>query len=207
MLACPGRCATVRRQTAQRTSGSWVTVTGWRQGVELLISSILPAGSHSCPLQSVDAEQCRATTAGRRSAQASLAVQPLDCHERLDVADRIVHRIVVMRRDPEPLPVLGPAEVADQPGVVVADSPPGMAERVARPTPAPVSTPSLIAPSGLCSTAVETQRPQRSTRFQGQSVAIQRATASASGTSRSALSARTQDCTVTSHSSDAEGYR
>ena len=55
--------------------------------------------------------------------------------------------------------------------------------------------------------AVETQRPQRSTRFQGQSVAIQRATASASGTSRSALSARTQDCTVTSHPSDAEGYR
>jgi hypothetical protein len=55
--------------------------------------------------------------------------------------------------------------------------------------------------------AVETQRPQRSTRFQGQSVAIQRATASASGTSRSALSARTHDCTVTSHSSDAEGYR
>src|SRR5690348_613805 len=74
MLACPGRCATVRRQTAQRTSGSCVTVTGWRPEVELLIGSILPAGSHSCPVQGVDAEQCRVLTAGRRSAQASLAV-------------------------------------------------------------------------------------------------------------------------------------
>jgi hypothetical protein len=84
--------------------------------VELLIGSILPAGSHSCPLQGVDAEQCRAVTAGRRSAQASLVAQPLDGLERLDIAHRVVHRIVVMRRDPEPLPVLGPAEVADQPG-------------------------------------------------------------------------------------------
>jgi hypothetical protein len=58
--------------------------------VELLIGSILPAGSHSCPLQSVDAEQCRAAAAGRRSAQASLAVQRLDGLERLDVADRVV---------------------------------------------------------------------------------------------------------------------
>lgn len=55
--------------------------------------------------------------------------------------------------------------------------------------------------------AVTTQRPQRSTRSHGQSVASQRATASASGTSRLDLSARTQDCTVTSHSSEAEGYR
>lgn len=55
--------------------------------------------------------------------------------------------------------------------------------------------------------AVTTHRPQRSTRSQGQSVASQRATASASGTSRLDLSARTQDCTVTSHSSKAEGYR
>ena len=54
---------------------------------------------------------------------------------------------------------------------------------------------------------VTTQRPQRSTRSQGHSVASQRATASASGTSRLDLSARTQDCTVTSHSSEAEGYR
>jgi len=52
-----------------------------------------------------------------------------------------------------------------------------------------------------------TQRPQRSTRFQGQSVASQRATASASGPSRPDLLARTQECTVTSHSSEADGYR
>ncbi len=52
-----------------------------------------------------------------------------------------------------------------------------------------------------------TQRPQRSTRSQGQLMASQRATASASGTSRLELSARTQDCTATSHSSEAEGYR
>lgn len=50
-------------------------------------------------------------------------------------------------------------------------------------------------------------QPQRSTRSQGQSVASQRATASASGMSRPDLSARTQDCTVTSHSSEAEGYK
>ncbi len=51
------------------------------------------------------------------------------------------------------------------------------------------------------------QRPQRSTRSHGQSVASQRATASASGTSRSALSALTHDCAVTSHSSEDVGYR
>src|SRR4051794_32748019 len=51
------------------------------------------------------------------------------------------------------------------------------------------------------------QRPRRSRRSQGQSLASQLATASASGTSRLALSARTQDCTVTSYSSDFEGYR
>lgn len=55
--------------------------------------------------------------------------------------------------------------------------------------------------------AVASQRPQRSTRSQGQSVASQRATASASGTSRLALSARTHDRTVTSQSSEREGYR
>jgi hypothetical protein len=53
--------------------------------------------------------------------------------------------------------------------------------------------------------AVTTQRPQRSTRSQGQAIASQRATASASGTSRLDLSARTQDCTVTSHASEVEG--
>ena len=118
MLACPGRCATVRRQTAQRTSGSCVTVTGWRPEVELLIGSILPAGSHSCPVQGADAEQCRVLTAGRRSAQASLAVQPLDGLERADVAHRVVHRIVVMRRDPEPLPVCTrvPSRLSDRNG-------------------------------------------------------------------------------------------
>jgi len=36
----------VRRQTAQRTRGNWVTVTGWREGVELLIDSILPVEAH-----------------------------------------------------------------------------------------------------------------------------------------------------------------
>ncbi len=46
--------------------------------------------------------------------------------------------------------------------------------------------------------AVTTQRPQRSTRSQGQSAASQRTTGSARGTSRSDLSARTHDCTVTS---------
>ena len=55
--------------------------------------------------------------------------------------------------------------------------------------------------------AITTQRPQRSTRSQGQSVASHWATASARGTSRPDLSARTQDCTVTSHCSKAEGYR
>ena len=55
--------------------------------------------------------------------------------------------------------------------------------------------------------AVTTQRPRRSTRSQGQSLASQCATASASGTSRLDLSARTQDCTVTSHFSEVEGYR
>lgn len=55
MLACPGRWATVRRQTAQRTSGSWVTVTGWREEVGLRIASILPVGS-SCSLQGPDAD-------------------------------------------------------------------------------------------------------------------------------------------------------
>ena len=54
-------------------------------------------------------------------------MQPLD---GLDVSHGVVHRIVVMRRDPEPLPVLGPAEIDGEPGVVVADPPPGMAERV-----------------------------------------------------------------------------
>lgn len=49
------------------------------------------------------------------------------------------------------------------------------------------------------------QRPQRSTRSQGQSVASQPATASASGTSRSALSARTHDCTATSKASEDDG--
>jgi hypothetical protein len=144
MLACPGRCATVRRHTAQRTSGSWVTVTGWRQGVELLI------GFHS---------------ASRK-----------------------------------------PLLPADQPGVIVADSPPGWPNGLLGLRPHFDAKPDH-AERTLHEAAVETQRPQRSTRFQGQSVAIQRATASASGTSRSALSARTQDCTVTSHSSDAEGYR
>ena len=51
------------------------------------------------------------------------------------------------------------------------------------------------------------QRPRRSNPSHGQSVASQRATASASGTSRPDLSARTQECTVTSQSSEAEGYR
>ena len=55
--------------------------------------------------------------------------------------------------------------------------------------------------------AVTTQRPQRSTRCQGQSRASQRAIASARGRSRLDLSARTQDCTVTSQFSEAEGYR
>src|SRR5262245_41307198 len=49
------------------------------------------------------------------------------------------------------------------------------------------------------------QRPHRSSRSHGQSVASQFATAAASGPSRSALSARTQDWTVTSYSSEAEG--
>ncbi len=65
----------------------------------------------------------------------------------------------------------------------------------------------LLDTQGSHERAVTTQRPQRSTRSQGQSVASQRATVSASGTSRFDLSAHTQDCTVTSHFSEAEGYR
>lgn len=55
--------------------------------------------------------------------------------------------------------------------------------------------------------AARHHRPQRSTRSHGQSAASQPATASASGRSRSALSARTQDCAETSQSSEDGGYR
>lgn len=50
-------------------------------------------------------------------------------------------------------------------------------------------------------------RPQRSSRSHGHASAIHSATASASGPSSSARSARTQDCTTTSCSSEGEGYR
>ena len=105
-------------------------MTGWPHGLALLIGSILPAGSHSCLLQGVDSDRCRVLTAGRRSAQASLAVQSLDGLEGLGIAHRVVHRTVVVRRDPEPLPVVGPAGSRRPAGTVVADAPPGMAERV-----------------------------------------------------------------------------
>src|SRR5690606_14980143 len=50
-------------------------------------------------------------------------------------------------------------------------------------------------------------RPKRTGRSQGHASAIHSATTSASGRSRSARSARTQDCTTTSCSSEGEGYR
>ena len=50
------------------------------------------------------------------------------------------------------------------------------------------------------------QRPQRSIRSHGQSLASQLAIASESGASSADRSARTQDCTVTSQSVEALGY-
>jgi hypothetical protein len=82
----------------------------------------------------------------------------------------------------------------------------GLTSRLAKPL-RPESTIADRPPPLLRERAVPAQRPQRFTRSQGQSVASQLATASASGTSRLDLSARTQDCTVTSQSSEAEGYR
>jgi len=38
----PGRYATVRRQIWQRVTGSWVTVTGKRRKLGLLIASMIP---------------------------------------------------------------------------------------------------------------------------------------------------------------------
>jgi hypothetical protein len=113
---------------------------------------------------------------------------------------------------PRRVPAGGPLVQAEPPGLpsvrgqaraAGTPKPTGPSERAPRIAP-PIGS---FGPLARQERAVTTQRPQRSTRSQGQSVVSQRATASASGASRLDLSARTQDCTVTSHSSDAEGYR
>ncbi len=42
-MRLPGRYATVRPQIWQRVTGSWVTVTGKRRELDLLIASMMPA--------------------------------------------------------------------------------------------------------------------------------------------------------------------
>jgi hypothetical protein len=51
-------------------------------------------------------------------------------NKRLGVAERVVHWIMIVLRSTETLPLLGASKVANQPGVEVGDSSPGMPERV-----------------------------------------------------------------------------
>lgn len=53
-----------------------------------------------------------------------------DAGERFDVAHRVVHGVMVMLGDPEPLPLRGSSEVADEPRVEVPDPSGGVPEGI-----------------------------------------------------------------------------
>src|SRR5215475_13815834 len=58
-----------------------------------------------------------------------------DLVERLDVAHRVVDRVVVVGGPPEPLPALRFGPVAVQSGPEITDAPGGVAERIVHPGP------------------------------------------------------------------------
>jgi hypothetical protein len=59
---------------------------------------------------------------------------PLSIHQPckgFDVSHRVVDRVVIVGRHAQPLPALAVVEIADEASIEVADSPAGMAERIA----------------------------------------------------------------------------